>query len=98
MDTIVCMFSKYCKQPFTVEKCEVETPSGEICIYPDIKTRQEKVSVDKVNKVVGIDKPADSIANLLTRMCLSASVEEDKIVVRIFLIIMIHFYLGAVHK
>ena len=75
------MFANYCQEPFTVEQCEVETPSGEINIYPDIKTRQETVEVNKINSMVGINEKADHIANLLTRMCLSASSDKDTILV-----------------
>lgn len=39
--------------------------------------RTETVSAAKVNSAVGIKLPADEIANLLTRMCLNASVKQD---------------------
>nr|CAG4634698.1 EOG090X03QT [Alona affinis] len=81
LDTMVCMFSKYCQQPFTVEKCEVENPSGEICVYPDLKVRQEVVNVGKINGMVGIDLSAERIADLLTKMCLNASTEKDNVLV-----------------
>lgn len=81
----MCMFSNYCKEPFTVEMCEVETSSGEVTKYPDLKIRQEVVNVDKINKRVGINLSAKCIADLLTKMCLSASVEKDNLlVIRIY--------------
>lgn len=83
LDTLVCMFANYCQEAFTVELCEVETPSGQINVYPDIKTRRETVDVSKINSMVGINEKADHIANLLTRMCLSASSDNDKILVEI---------------
>ena len=81
LDTLVCMFANYCQEAFTVECCEVETPDGQINVYPDIKTRKETVNVSKINSMVGINEKADHIANLLTRMCLSASSDNDKILV-----------------
>jgi phenylalanyl-tRNA synthetase beta chain len=69
------MFSRYCGDQFTVEICEVETPEGKINNYPILKNRHEKISVDKINTMVGINEKADEIANLLTRMCLTATVE-----------------------
>lgn len=81
LDTVVCMFSIYCKVPFTVEMCEVEASSGEVTKYPDLKIRQEVVNVHKINQKVGIDLSANSIADLLTKMCLSASVEKDNLLV-----------------
>nr|CAG4643107.1 EOG090X03QT [Ilyocryptus agilis] len=83
LDTLVCMFSGYCKEPFTVEKCLVETPNGEIYTYPTLKTRKERVSVTKVNSVVGINESAERITELLTKMCLNASVDKEDIVVEI---------------
>lgn len=71
------MFSSYCKDPFTVEKCEVENPEGLINTYPTLKYRQEIINVNKINRMVGIDETADQIADLLTRMCLSAKTDGD---------------------
>lgn len=82
LDTLVCMFSKYCQEPFTVEKCEVENPSGEISIYPDLKTRQERINTSTANRLVGVDLKSDRIADLLTKMCLNASVDKDSVLVR----------------
>jgi len=83
LDTIVCMFSQYCKDTFTCEQCEVVTPDGDVRIYPDIKNRQERVSAKQVNSKVGIDQSADTLANSLTRMCLSATADNDDILVEI---------------
>lgn len=76
LDTLVCMFSRYCRDQFTVEMCEIETPQGDIKNYPILKTRQEKINVNKINKMVGINEEADKVADLLTRMCLTATVTE----------------------
>lgn len=71
------MFSSYCQDAFTVEKCEVVNPEGLISTYPTLKYRHEIISVNKINRMVGIDETADKIADLLTRMCLSAKTDED---------------------
>lgn len=71
------MFSKYCQQQYTVEQCEVENSSGQINLYPILKSRFEKVNVNKINKMVGIDEDPRKVADLLTRMCLTASVDES---------------------
>nr|SVE75035.1 EOG090X03QT [Daphnia dolichocephala] len=76
LDTLVCMFSRYCRDQYTVEMCEVETPLRNIMNYPILKVRQEKVNVKKINTMVGIDEPADKLADLLTRMCLTATVAD----------------------
>lgn len=83
LDTIVCMFSQYCQEAFTCEQCEVVTPNGDVCVYPDIKNRQEQVSAKLVNRKVGINQPPETLANSLTRMCLSATATNDDIKIEI---------------
>nr|CAG4636889.1 EOG090X03QT [Ceriodaphnia reticulata]SVE72848.1 EOG090X03QT [Ceriodaphnia reticulata] len=77
LDTLVCMFSRYCGDQFTVEKCEVETQEGNICTYPHLKDRYETINVDKINRMVGISQTADEVADLLTRMCLTTTVNGN---------------------
>ncbi len=69
------MFSRYCGDQFTVERCEVETSEGEINTYPHLKDRHETIDVNKINRMVGINETADEVADLLTRMCLTATVD-----------------------
>lgn len=78
LDTLVTMFSQYCDQQFTAEYAEVEWPDGRVELYPELKYRNETVSVDFINKKIGIDETADNVANLLTRMCLQSEVIDEK--------------------
>ncbi|XP_069507661.1 phenylalanine--tRNA ligase beta subunit [Ambystoma mexicanum] len=77
LDILVTMFSEYCKKPFTVEAAEVIYPDGTTSIYPELPYRQEIVNADVINKQVGISESPESIAKLLTRMCLKTQVAED---------------------
>ena len=43
----------------------------------ELNYRHEVVPVGLINQRVGINEPADSIANLLTRMCLPSEVVEE---------------------
>lgn len=74
LDTVVCMFSEYCKKPFSVEPVEVVQPDGTIILYPELPYRMETVSVDLINKRLGIEKSACEIASLLNKMCLETEV------------------------
>jgi len=47
-------------------------------VYPELPYRSETVSVEQVNGGIGINESADSIASLLTRMCLRSVASEDK--------------------
>ncbi|XP_044259116.1 phenylalanine--tRNA ligase beta subunit [Tribolium madens] len=77
VDTMVCMFSQYCKEPFTVEACEVITASGKSIIYPDLTYRNEVISADKANAVIGISESSESITKLLNKMCLKSELTSD---------------------
>ncbi|KAJ4936086.1 hypothetical protein JOQ06_017610 [Pogonophryne albipinna] len=74
LDMMVTMFSEYCSQPFTVEEAEVVYPDGKTCKYPELAYRKEKLSSDFVNRKVGINESTETIARLLTKMCLRSEV------------------------
>ncbi|XP_016317773.1 phenylalanine--tRNA ligase beta subunit-like [Sinocyclocheilus anshuiensis] len=77
LDMVVTMFSEYCEEPFTVEEAEVVYPDGRLCVYPELAYRTETLSGDFINKRVGINESAESIAQLLTRMCLRSEVSGE---------------------
>ncbi|XP_077978083.1 phenylalanine--tRNA ligase beta subunit-like [Glandiceps talaboti] len=76
LDTLVTMFSQYCAQKFIVESAEVIQPDGSKVILPELSYRHEVISVNNINGAVGINEKADSVANLLTRMCLKSEVVD----------------------
>ncbi|XP_059369870.1 phenylalanine--tRNA ligase beta subunit-like [Carassius carassius] len=77
LDMVVTLFSEYCDEPFTVEEAEVVYPDGRLCLYPELAYRTETLSGDFINKRVGINESAESIAQLLTRMCLRSEVSGE---------------------
>ncbi|XP_026137461.1 phenylalanine--tRNA ligase beta subunit-like [Carassius auratus] len=77
LDMVVTLFSEYCNEPFTVEEAEVVYPDGKLCLYPELAYRTETLSGDFINKRVGINESAESIAQLLTRMCLRSEVSGE---------------------
>ncbi|XP_071146893.1 phenylalanine--tRNA ligase beta subunit-like isoform X2 [Mytilus edulis] len=83
LDTIVTMFSEYCDQPFTVEPVEVTHSDGSVHLYPELPYRYEEVDVDDVNKKVGISISADTMSNLLTKMCLKSEVLPGGVKIRV---------------
>lgn len=79
LDTIVAMFSTHCDDKFTVEPILVENFDGKTTEYPTLNYRQEIVTADYLNKKIGIDIDADTIASKLTKMCLKSEVtDKDK--------------------
>ncbi|KAF8792646.1 Phenylalanine--tRNA ligase beta subunit like protein [Argiope bruennichi] len=84
LDTLVCMFSEYCEEQFVVEPVEVADLEGNIILYPELKYRTEIVSSEYINKSVGINETPESIADMLTKMCLKSEViSNDEIKVEI---------------
>lgn len=83
LDQLVAMFSEHCAQPFTVEQAEVVQVDGTSILYPELKYRLEELSVDEINKKVGINEDGETLATLLTSMCLKTKVIGTKLCVEI---------------
>ena len=76
LNTLIAMFSCYCKNPFTVEEINVinyETNEGKI--YPDLTPRKFKVDVNYLKTITGIyDILPEKIVKLLEKMELKAEI------------------------
>ncbi|KAL1241893.1 Phenylalanine--tRNA ligase beta subunit [Trichinella pseudospiralis] len=72
LDTIVCMFSVYCDQPYQIDPVEVITAGGIRQTYPILSCRTGSVSTSKVNRTIGVKLPSVTVAQLLNRMGISA--------------------------
>ncbi|KRX45558.1 Phenylalanine--tRNA ligase beta subunit [Trichinella murrelli] len=84
LDTIVCMFSVYCDQPYQVDPVEVISPGGIRQTYPILSCRTGSVSTSKVNRTIGVKLPSVTVAQLLNRMGISAEVgSEDRVLYKI---------------
>ncbi|XP_059489950.1 phenylalanine--tRNA ligase beta subunit isoform X2 [Neocloeon triangulifer] len=83
LDTLVCMFSKYCSKPYEVELCEVEYPDGKVMNSPALPYRNEIIDFSKANTYIGLQESPENIAKLLSKMCLGTKVEGEKIKVEI---------------
>ncbi|KAI3431573.1 hypothetical protein D9Q98_004623 [Chlorella vulgaris] len=77
LNTVVAMFSQYCSTPFEIEPVEVVDALGDTQVYPQLDTRQMDVAVPYINSCIGLDLQADKIAQLLSKMQLSAAAAPD---------------------
>lgn len=78
LDTIVCMFSHYCKSQYKVEAVKVASANAKNnTVYPVLAYRKESVSVDEINRRIGIKETPENIAALLSRMCLKSVVVDN---------------------
>ena len=76
LNTLIAMFSVYCKNPFTVEEIKViNEKTGESKIYPDLTPRKFKVDVKYLQTITGIyDIIPEKIIQLLEKMELKAKI------------------------
>ncbi|KAF8363610.1 fars-3 [Pristionchus pacificus] len=73
LDTMVTMYSQYCKKPFTVEPVEVEyEEDGRVESYPKLSYRERTVKVSEVNTKMGFSLEGEEMASLLVKMSLKA--------------------------
>lgn len=73
LDTLVTMFSEYCEIPYTVEPVEVIQHDGSRQLFPRLEYRNEVISVDYVNRLLGTHFSEAQISHLLHRMGLIAT-------------------------
>ncbi|KAJ3132948.1 hypothetical protein HK100_004787 [Physocladia obscura] len=78
LNTVVTMFSEYCKEQFTVETVEVVSADGKSAVYPDLSMRKFETTKDYINKLIGTDIPRDKMLTLLGKMGLTASSGSQK--------------------
>lgn len=78
LNTIVTMFSTYCKKPFTVEPVEVIYPDGKKQIFPQLQNRSMNAKVAYINTCVGIESSPEELIALIEKMSLTASLTHDK--------------------
>ncbi|XP_076258187.1 phenylalanine--tRNA ligase beta subunit isoform X6 [Rhynchophorus ferrugineus] len=72
LDTIVCMFSQYCKDKYKAETVQIKYSKSKSFVYPELRYRNEKVSLKKANGLVGIKQNGADIAKLLSKMSLKS--------------------------
>ncbi|KAL7749993.1 phenylalanine--tRNA ligase subunit beta [Sorochytrium milnesiophthora] len=77
LNTMVAMFSEYCKQPFTVEEVEVVYPDGTTHVYPDVKPRKMQASIEYINSAAGLKLTPQDIVRNLQKMSLIATANAD---------------------
>ena len=76
LNTLIAMFSLYCKEPFTVEEVKVvNKKTGKGKIYPDLTPRIFKTDIKYLKTITGISEiTPEKIVELLEKMELKASV------------------------
>eukprot|EP01018_Ginkgo_biloba_P034120 Gb_05062 [translate_table: standard] len=68
LNTMVTMFSGYCKRKFEVEPVEVVNSDGKSNIYPDLSVWNMEVDLPYVSHSIGIPLQVTEVVKLLNRM------------------------------
>ncbi|XP_027149506.1 phenylalanine--tRNA ligase beta subunit, cytoplasmic [Coffea eugenioides] len=82
LNTMVTMFSVYCKEKFQVEPVKVIYPDGKSYSCPDLSVYHMDVPLSYITRIVGVSLPEKEVASLLYRMQLEAklSISGDETV------------------
>lgn len=59
---------------------DIEYPDGKIKTFPELKSREESISVRLINKKLGTNLTGSEVSHLLTKMSLKSELEKDEIV------------------
>ncbi|KAI9002537.1 beta subunit of phenylalanyl-tRNA synthetase [Hyaloraphidium curvatum] len=73
LNQIVCIFSEYCAQPFSIEPVDVAYPDGTVLSYPSFAPRVFRVDPAYINRTLGLRLALGEMSSLVQRMALSAS-------------------------
>jgi phenylalanyl-tRNA synthetase beta chain len=86
LDTVVCMFSEYCADPFSVESVTVNYENGDgnvlqSYVTPQMYTRNETATVDFCNSLIGIQISAAEMKTLCNKVQLGPAqlLENDTV-------------------
>lgn len=77
LNIMVTTFTRYCNPPNVVERVTVKRPDGSIFETPDLATRLENVSLEYINRSLGLKLSAQDACSLLARMMLNAKPAGD---------------------
>lgn len=68
LNTLIALFSGYCKKPFTVEPVQVIYPDGSKRITPDLTVREVKTDLKYLNTICGFKIDQHNIVELMAKM------------------------------
>lgn len=72
LNILTTTFAQYCARPSTVESVKIVDADNTVTITPDLNSRDEAVSVDYINRSLGLKLSPQEICNLLACMMVPA--------------------------
>lgn len=76
LNTVISMFSQYCKEPFTVEEVEVLYDDRKE-IYPRLNHRKVKLDVNYTNTLIGIKETPETMQKYLKKMGMNSDILDQ---------------------
>ena len=83
LDNLVAMFSEYCDDKFSVESVTVAYPDGSSHVFPKLAVREERVTIEKVNQLLGTALTTEEVVQLLAKMGLKSEAKASDLTVYI---------------
>ncbi|KAG5648942.1 hypothetical protein DXG03_000291 [Asterophora parasitica] len=77
VNIVSTMFSEYCENPYTIEPVKIILPDGQTRISPDLSERHTIAHASYVNSCTGLNLTAPTVASLLQRMALQATISAS---------------------
>lgn len=77
LNQLVCLFSEYSETKFSIETVEVEYENGNHYTSPDLSNKTIEVSIDKMNQLLGLHEPVESIQKQLYKMELESEYNNE---------------------
>jgi len=78
LNTIVTMFSEYCKDPFSIEQVSTVDSKGRVTNYPIFEKRIVESEIEYINRGIGIEINPEEIIGLLRKMGIPSQLSKDK--------------------
>lgn len=77
LNIMISMFTHYCAEPFSVESCEVVMPDGAKTNTPSLDDTLFEAKPGYINKGIGINMEANTMASILSRMQLNSTYDKE---------------------
>ena len=75
LNTLIALFSCYCKKKFTVEPVNVVYPDGRVQLTPDFSPRDVMTNLKYLNTICGFELDSKKVKDLLVKMGVDSDVD-----------------------
>lgn len=77
LNILTTTFARYCNPPNVIERVTIKRPDGSSFETPDLSSRKEAISLEYINRTLGLNLTTSDACALLARMMLDAKPASD---------------------